>query len=189
VRATALDLLQTSATRKIARRMAGLLRDPDPLVRAAAIPLQRAARLEVRARLMSESLRDERRSVRIAAARAILDIIAAHASPTLVRLAHRAVGEYQASLAAKADFPETQIAIAGTALVMRNYRAAEQAFAQAVRMDPQRAEAWRMIARLRAAQNDFDGARNALLDGLTANTNSPILTKMLRDLRRSDSPR
>ncbi len=189
VRATALDLVRRYATRGVAERVAGLLRDPDPLVRAAAIPLHRAAPPNIRARRIGLLLQDERRSVRIEAARAILDILAADPSPTLARSARRAVGEYQQSLAAKADFPETQMAIAGTALVFRDYRVADRAFSEAVRMDPQQVEAWRMIARLRAAQNDIDGAKNALLEGLAANTNNPILTKILRDLRRSDSPR
>ncbi len=43
VRATALDLLRRYVTSEIADQVADLLRDRDPLVRAAAIPLQRAA--------------------------------------------------------------------------------------------------------------------------------------------------
>ncbi len=42
-----------------------------------------------------------------------------------------------------------------------------------------------MIARLRAAQNDFDGALKALLDGLKSNPDNSVLTQMLRDVRRS----
>jgi tetratricopeptide (TPR) repeat protein len=189
VRATALDLLRRYATSEIADRVAGLLWDPDPLIRAAAIPLQRAAPLNIRTQRLSSLLQDARRSVRIEAARALLDILAARASPTLASSARQAVEEYQRSLTAKADFPEIQIAIAGTALVFRDYRVAERAFSEAVRMDPQQVQAWRMIARLRAAQNDTDGAKKALLEGLAANTNNPVLTKMLRDLRSSDSPR
>ncbi len=120
--------------------------------------------------------------------RAILDILAARAPPTLARSARRAIGEYQRSLAAKADFPETQLAIAGTALVFRNFRVADRAFFEAVRMDPQRVDAWAMIARLRAAQGDVESATNALLDGLAANPNDVNLTKILKDFRRSNPP-
>ncbi|MEE8512721.1 MAG: cytochrome c3 family protein, partial [Acidiferrobacterales bacterium] len=189
VRATALDSLQLYATPEIAERAAGLLRDPDPLVRAAAIPLQRAAPPNIRARRVGSLLEDGRKSVRIAAARALLDILAARASPALTRSARRAMGEYQRSLAAKADFPEGQLVIAGTALVFRDYRVADRAFTEAVKMDPQRVDAWVMIARLRAAQGDVKGATNALRDGLAANPNDVNLTKILKDLLRSNRPK
>ncbi len=58
---------------------------------------------------------DERRAVRIEAVRAILDILAIRALPTLAPSARAAIGEYQRCLAAQADNAETQLAIAGTA--------------------------------------------------------------------------
>ncbi|MFC6688899.1 hypothetical protein [Jhaorihella thermophila] len=48
-------------------------------------------------------------------------------------------------------FPETHMVIGGTALTMRNTPAALGAFREAVRMDPQREEAWVMLARITAA--------------------------------------
>jgi len=188
VRATALDLLRRYSTSEIADRVVGLLQDPDPLVRAATIPLQRTAPPKIRTQRIGSLLQDKRKSVRIEAARAILDILAARASPTLARSARQAVGEYQQSLAAKADFPETQMAIAGMALVFREYQVADRAFSEAVRMDPQRIDAWIMIARLRAARSDIEGALNALREGLAANPNDVNLTKFLKDIRRSDRP-
>ncbi len=101
----------------------------------------------------------------------------------------RAAGEYQRSLDAKADFPEPQMVIAGTALVFRDYRVVEHVFSETVRIDPQRIEAWAKIARLRAARSDLDGARKALLEGIAAYPNAPNLRKLLRDLRRPDSTR
>ena len=185
VRATALDLLQRYPAPEIAERVAGLLRDSDPLVRAAAIPLERAAPPNIRVQRIGPLLHDEQRSIRIEAARAILDILAARPSPALARSARRALGEYQQSHDAKADFPETQMAIAGTALVFRDFRGADRAFTEAVKMDPQRVEAWVMIARLRAAQGDVAGATSALHDGLAANPNDVNLKKILKDFRGS----
>jgi len=49
------------------------------------------------------------------------------------------------------------MAIAGTALVFRDYSVAEHMFSEAVRIDTQRVEAWAKIARLRAAQSDLEG--------------------------------
>jgi hypothetical protein len=45
-----------------------------------------------------------------------------------------------------------------------------------------------MIARLRAAQGDVEGAANALLYGLAANPNDVNLTKILKHVRRSNRP-
>ncbi len=86
--------------------------------------------------------------------------------------------EYQQALTAKADFPETQMAIAGTALTFRNFAAAESAFAEAVHMDPQLAGAWQMIARLRAAKGDLVGAEEAVREGLASNPGNEALTEM-----------
>ena len=77
------------------------------------------------------------------------------------------------------------MAIAGTALVFRKYRVADRAFTEAVKMDPQRVEAWVMIARLRRAQGDVAGATKALRDGLAANPNDVNLKKILKDFRGS----
>jgi Tfp pilus assembly protein PilF len=74
------------------------------------------------------------------------------------------------------------MAIAGTALVFRNFRVADRAFSEAVRMDPQRVDAWVMIARLRAARGNRTGAVQALREGLAANRGNATLTKFLDQL-------
>lgn len=175
VRASALDLLLGTASAEDARRAAALISDPDPLVRAAAVGLQRALPPEERARSLAPALSDDTRSVRIAAAREMLD--ARSIPPDLAPRLAAAMGEWQASLLAKADFPETQLAIGGSALVVRNLRAAEQAFRKAVEFDPQRSEAWAMIAQLRVALGDVAGAWEALDDAIEADpSNEQIRT-------------
>ncbi len=72
--------------------------------------------------------------------------------------------------------------IGGAALVLRNPRAAEQAFREAVRLDPQRVEAWAMISRILTATGDPDGARAALDDALAANPSSEVLQSLLGEL-------
>jgi tetratricopeptide (TPR) repeat protein len=188
VRATALDLLRRYATSEIADRVAGLLRDRDPLVRAGAIPLQRAAPPTTRVRRIGSLLEDERRAVRIEAARGLLDLLGRSPPVPLPRSVRTAMGEYQRSLAANADFPEAQVAIAGTALVLRNLPVAEHAFAEAVRMDPQRVDAWAMIARLRAARGNRTGAVEALREGLAANRGNVTLTNLLNQMLGSSRP-
>ena len=93
--------------------------------------------------------------------------------------------EYQQALLAKADFPEAQLAIAGTALVQRNFTGAEQAFAEAVRMDPQLVEAWVMLARIRAAEGRVTDAESTLRSAMAANPDDQGLAALLNDLQKA----
>ena len=169
IRASALDLLRAPTDESIATRAAPLLADADPLVRAAAIGVQRGAAPIERMRRLLPLLEDPTRSVRIAAAREFLDSPVRSLSPSIAAAAEKAMEEWRASLLAKADYPEIHMAIGGAALVMRNPRAAEQAFRETVRLDPQMVEAWTMIVRILTAVGDRDGARTALEDALAAN--------------------
>jgi hypothetical protein len=185
VRASALAALTPFASADIAERTAALLRDGDPLVRAAAVALQRSAPPALREQRLAPLLRDPMKSVRVEAVRDLLDLIAAGGGP---EAAGPVLREYQQALVAKADLPETQMAIAGTALTFRNWAAAESAFAEAVHMDPQLAEAWAMIARIRAAVGDSDGAAQAIRSGLQANPGNDLLTQLQNQLQGTPTP-
>jgi len=178
IRASALDLLRAAADEKIAARVAPLIGDDDPLVRAAAIAVQRGAPPIDRVQRIVPAFEDPARSVRIAAAREFLDAPVARLPTRIAEAARKATGEWRASLLATADFPETHMAIGGAALVLRNPRVAENAFRETVRLDPQRVEAWAMIARILAAIGDLDGARAALDDALAANPSNEVLRSL-----------
>jgi predicted CXXCH cytochrome family protein len=180
VRASALAALGPFASTDIAEQTVALLRDDDPLVRAAAIPLQRPAPAALRLHRVSPLLQDTMKAVRIEAVRGLLDVFAGGGVP---HGAASALREYQQALTAKADFPETQLVIAGTALTFRNFAAAASAFGEAVHMDPQLVEAWQMIARLRAAGGDLEGAAEAVRAGLAANPGDGPLTMMQSQLK------
>ena len=92
------------------------------------------------------------------------------------------MSDWRASLLAKADYPESHLAIGGAALVMRNPRAAEAAFREAVRLDPQRAAGWVMIARILAATGRQKEAREEIIRGLAANPGDPVLGGYLDEL-------
>jgi tetratricopeptide (TPR) repeat protein len=184
IRASALDLLRVGADEAIAARAAPLIDDDDPLIRAAAIAVQRGAPPIDRVQRLVPAFEDPVRSVRIAAAREFLDAPVARLPARIAEAARSATGEWRASLFAKADFPETHMVIGGAALVLRNPRAAEQAFREAVRLDPQQVEAWTMIARILAATGDPDGARTALDDALAANPSSEVLQSLIWELNK-----
>ena len=72
VRASALDLLAQAGDPGVADRVAGLLADPDPLVRGAAATVQRALPAGPRLERLTPALGDPVRAVRVAAAKAML---------------------------------------------------------------------------------------------------------------------
>ena len=162
-----------------------MLAHEDPLIRAAALPLQWAAPPALRLRRIAPLWQDPVKSVRIAAARAALDLPAGRLPPPSAVAWQAAMREYQDSLMAKADFPEAQLVIAGTALTLRQFGRAEQAFAEAARLDRQLVDAWVMIARLRAAQGDGPGAEQALERGLEFNPDNKVLSQYLAEIQGS----
>lgn len=182
VRATALDLLINAATLEIAEACAELLADPAPLVRGAAVELQRAAPAQDKVVRLLPALEDKYQSVRIAAARVLLGAPVARLparNNAALQNAHR---EWRASLLAKADFPEIHMVLGGAALVLRNPVAAERAFREAVQLDPQLVEAWRMIVRIRAAVGDSRGAAQAIEEALIVNPKSPLIQSLRNEL-------
>lgn len=182
VRASALDLLREASDEDLLTRLAPLIADADHLVRSSAIRLQRNAAASARLHRLIPALDDPAKSVRITAARELLDLQASVRDPIRGAQLRRGFTELRQSLFAKADYPETQLAIGGMALVLRNPRAAERAFQEAARLDPQLEAAWSMVARIRLALSDRIGAQTALQEGLTANPESVMLDEALRAL-------
>lgn len=175
VRATALEQLAPASTPALAERLAPLLSDEDALVRAAALPIQRSAAQQTRIARVTPLLADPTKTVRIAAAREMLDLPLTQAPPEVMSDLRAAFGEWQASLRAKADFPETHLVAGGSALVMRNAPAAAAAFAEATRLDPQLVQAWVMQVRIAAANGDRAAAEAHLAQALKRNPGDPAL--------------
>ncbi|MBE1281782.1 MAG: hypothetical protein GJ676_00575 [Rhodobacteraceae bacterium] len=175
IRASALELLTGMATPTVADSSAALLQDPHPLVREHAVVIQRQAAPEIRLTRLLPLLQDPIRSVRIAAAREMLTFDFA-AIPQDQRFAFRgAMREWQGSLAAKADYPETHLVLGGIGLTTRNYRNAMSAFAEATRLDPQLVQAWVMQIRIADALGQSDLARNILLRANELNPDNQAL--------------
>ncbi|MFC6688898.1 multiheme c-type cytochrome [Jhaorihella thermophila] len=106
VRATALWLVEQRADRPAADRAATMLDDPDPLVRAAAIGVQKAAGQQDRVQRVLPRLNDPAKMVRIQAAKALLGVPIAHMPERMAASMRRAMSEWQRSLVARADFPK-----------------------------------------------------------------------------------
>ncbi|MFV0358615.1 tetratricopeptide repeat protein [Tropicimonas sp.] len=183
VRATALELLQPMATPELAVRLAPLLEDADPMVRANAAPLQRSAAPQDMVQNLLPLLEDPMLLVRQAAAREMLSAPVASLPDRWATAQKTATAEWQETLGATADFPETQLALGGIALTTRNVDGAIAAFRQAVELDPQMVQAWSMIVRLEAATGDEDAARETLADALARNPDDPGLQNLELQLR------
>ena len=66
----------------------------------------------------------------------------------------------------------------GMALTTRNYPAAEAAFRETVRLDPQRAEAWSILVRMVHATRGLDAARAVLREALDKVPDDPALVRL-----------
>ena len=183
VRATALSLIAPVAEVETAARLEPLLRDDNPLVRAAAVPLQRAAPPQDRVQRLLPLLSDPAKTVRIATARELLDAKIAHLPQAQDQALRAALTEWQASMRTKFDFPEGQMAIAGTGLVLRNLPGALSAFQEAARLDPQMVQAWRMIVTLELALGNREAAEQALTTALGHNPDNPLLESIRQQLQ------
>jgi len=182
VRATALWLAAQGAGPELAERLAPLLGDADPLVRASAAQVQRAAAPTDRVQRLLPLLADPVRSVRIEAAKQMLDAPIAR-MPAGIEAEYRdAMADWRASLGNRMDFPETHLVLGGIALTMRNLPAAEAAFAEVTRLDPQQAEAWIMRVRIAAAGRGSDAARQMLDEALERLPEDPTLRSFAAEL-------
>ena len=151
VRATALDVLRQSPSRKILQRVLPLLQDDDNLVRAAAVRLFETVPLELKENFLAPMLKDPVRAVRIEAGRQFAGQRVRRLSKADQLYARRAIDDYQQSIVANADFPETQMQIAGLAMTLKKFSLAERALRNALEMDPQLADAWISLARIQLA--------------------------------------
>ena len=145
-----------------------LLKDDEPLVRAAATGALRQIALQDRVMLLMPLLGDASRSVR---QRAAVEI----AGAGVARLPAGADANYRKGLQdfmdarmANADTPESQVAIGGLALSRRQWDMAQEAFSTAVSIDPQMTSAWLVLAQLAEARGNVKGAEDALASASAA---------------------
>jgi tetratricopeptide (TPR) repeat protein len=176
VRATALDNLRGYADPALVNELRSLFADKSDLVRAAAAHLARKLDGVSRSKILGPLLSDPVRAVRQSAANELTATDSQAMSADERTALEKAIAEYRASELAMADTPESHMALAGAALASRNWQQAEDSFNKAVAMDPQLDSAWLMLARLRSALGDEQGAMAYLDKGLT---NLPGSTSLL----------
>ncbi|WP_380054305.1 multiheme c-type cytochrome [Falsihalocynthiibacter sp. SS001] len=182
VRTSALEMLIPISDPSIATRLEPLLKDPDPLVRVGAVGVQRGAPETERSARLVGMFKDPAKAVRIATARNFLGMQIAHMPPRMAEDMQNAMSEWQDTLAAKADFPETQLVLGGLALTVRNMDGAIGAFEEAVELDPQLIDAWGMIIRINAALENLPAARDAADRAVELNPDDQYLAQLKNQL-------
>lgn len=178
VRATALELLAREQSVDILTRAAALVDDEHPVVREAAVALAGKLPEAERLAVLVGALSDPIKAVRIAAARQIIGTRLSPLNEAALADVRKGTGEWQASLAAKSDFPETHMVLGGTALTLRNTRAAISAFREVTVLDPQMVDAWTFLIRTLMATGDMGGAQFALQQALGHNPNAAPLQEL-----------
>jgi len=183
VRASAIDLWSAQADAVTTPDdFLRLLRDDNALVRSAAVSAIPKAPPEVTRIAVEIGLVDPVRSVRIETARQILGLQVPDLSGSTATAMQNASREWQASLRAKLDFPETHLVLGGTAMTLRNPAAAIRAFQEATTLDPQLVEAWIMQVRLHIATGKPANAEIALQRALQALPENQALLDLKRQL-------
>lgn len=162
VRASAINLYAQHSGSEAPSDAFSLLRDSDPLVRAAAVSLTATLPASTQVQLLSKLLEDPLKSVRIATARQLLGVSLRGEEQGIQDAVQNANDEWRTALSSKLDYPETHMVIAGTALTLRNPKAAIRAFQEATQLDPQLADAWIMQIRLFMALQDYTNAQITL---------------------------
>jgi predicted CXXCH cytochrome family protein len=162
VRATALDLIGRSIEPALLESVVPLLKDDADLVRAAALRLIGQGPADLKIRSAASLFDDPVQAVRLEAARLAIAIPPGRLSKTDLPKARKVVTDYQRSLFSRADYPGTQMQIAGLAMALRNFDAAQSALGEALSMDPELPDAWLMLARIQSALQKPDEARRTL---------------------------
>jgi predicted CXXCH cytochrome family protein len=178
VRASAVERMQQRSDVDVAA-IANLLGDADPLVRRAAVTLLGHADDETRLARLPALLADPIRTVRTEAALAILDL-ADRALPNARRADFdRAFDEFVAEQRFNADRPEAQTNLGQAWLQRSRLDDAEQAFVEAIRLDPAFVPAYVNLSDLYRLRHDEGRAERIVRDGLAAAPSAAVLRHAL----------
>jgi tetratricopeptide (TPR) repeat protein len=173
VRATALDLLARFPHAALPELVEGSLRDPDPLVRRAALGLLFVVEPAKRWALGSPLLADPMRTVRLEAVSALADL------PSALSLAQaqlgsfdKAIEEYRATQALNADRADAWLNLGALEARLGNAAQAEAAYQRAIRLQPSFMPSYMNLADLYRAQGREGDAERVLREALAREPNT-----------------
>lgn len=135
IKASLLQQLATMPSRVSVETALKNLLDENPLLRRAAVSALQEMPPAVRWKLLSPHLKDASRSVRFQIAATLPDVLKQLPTDQQDDLAIL-IDEYRDSLVVSADSPATQLSIANLEVRLGNANEAEQAYLQALRIEP-----------------------------------------------------
>jgi len=134
-RASALDRIDRIADEATFELLVGLLDDPDPLVRRSAASLFATLPVEARSPLLALA-EDPVRDVRLEAARLLAEVPDAALAPEAVVPREILIGEYRKAMVSNSDRPESHHNLGLIEIGLGRHAEAEQAFRDALKVDP-----------------------------------------------------
>ena len=179
VRATAIAELRARMSADVAKALVPLLKHSEPMIRVNAVRAFESAPAAMRGSVIAAMMADPVRAVRLAAARATMNISPQGLEPDALKIVKDAREDFRSGLVGRFDFPETHMQMAGLAMSGRNFRNADAAFAEALRQDPQLINAWTTRSRIAMALRQPQQAEAILTEALQKNPDSAPLYQSL----------
>lgn len=165
-RATAAKLLSGQHSDNALRSLGGALKDRNALVRQSAVSALQSLPLSYRWLMLNPLLADPRRAVRISAGEALADVPLAQVPPSQRPLLEKAFREFEETQNYNADTPSAQIKLGNYFLAKGLDQAAENAYREALALNPDWTAAYLNLADLYRLRKDESAALAALKQGL-----------------------
>jgi tetratricopeptide (TPR) repeat protein len=168
-RATALEQLGDWAGAAIAGVLEAALRDPESIVRMAALRAMEGLPPAVRLRMALPLLSDPVRTVRVEAVRALATVPAEAMNQQQRSLFLQGAEEYRAAQMAIAERPEAHLNLGWFEATQGNFSAAEQSYQQSLSRDPTFVPAYVNLADLYRSQGREEEGEAQLREALRLN--------------------
>jgi len=173
IRATALSLLQNYNRAFSLKSLVEGLREENPLLRIGALRGAERLRPEIRWQLAHEVLTDSQRAVRIEAARLLAPVDHTSLNSNQKNTLNRTLSEYITAQMVNADRPEAHTNVGVIYSQTRQFPKAEQAYQQALALDPDWIPALVNLADLYRAQGLDAKGKPLLKRALDSAPNNP----------------
>ena len=174
-RAGALERLHDHPSPDAMPTVTRLLKDPDPLVRAAALRYLDLTDLRTRTEQAWPLLSDPARTVRLEATRVLAPLATQTMGAALAGQLDSALQEYVAAESVNADRPEANLNLGLIALTAGESEVAERAYREALALDPRFIPAYANLADLYRGQGREAEAQAQLRAGLAVDPESADL--------------
>jgi tetratricopeptide (TPR) repeat protein len=174
-RASAIARLGQFLSPQVLELAAGSLKIDDPQIRAAAVSVIAGAAPEARRSLLVPLLHDERRLIRMDAARALAGEAEQNLSASDRAEFEKALAEYVEAQLFNAERPESQANLGALYRDRGQADEARAAFAKAIEIDPTFTPAAIALAELKRTEGDENAAETILRQSLAANPRSGAL--------------